>query len=114
MRNWVEAGNPLFPQPLGPFNAPRDVYREIAGFSLADYATDPAVWKTYLRPQFDRLFAAPGYVLAVAPLLALMIFLGFYPKPLTDVITPAVDATLQDAGVTDLQGRPPAVPAEEQ
>jgi NADH-quinone oxidoreductase subunit M len=47
-------------------------------------------------------------VLAVAPLLALMIFLGFYPKPLTDVITPAVDATMQDAGVSDpepTQGR---------
>jgi hypothetical protein len=40
-------------------------------------------------------------VLAVAPLLALMIFLGFYPKPLVDVITPAVDATMQDAGFTD-------------
>jgi NADH-quinone oxidoreductase subunit M len=47
-------------------------------------------------------------VLAVAPLLALMVFLGFYPKPLTDVITPAVDATMQDAGFTDpapTQGR---------
>ena len=40
-------------------------------------------------------------VLAVAPLLALMVFLGFYPKPLVDVITPAVDATMQDAGFTD-------------
>ena len=40
-------------------------------------------------------------VLAIAPLLALMIFLGFYPKPLTDVINPAVDATMQDAGRTD-------------
>jgi NADH-quinone oxidoreductase subunit M len=47
-------------------------------------------------------------VLAVAPLIALMIFLGFYPKPLTDVINPAVDATMQDAGVSDpdpTQGR---------
>jgi NADH-quinone oxidoreductase subunit M len=46
--------------------------------------------------------------MAVAPLIALMIFLGFYPKPLTDVITPAVDATMQDAGVSDpepTQGR---------
>jgi NADH-quinone oxidoreductase subunit M len=50
-------------------------------------------------------------VLAVAPLLALMIFLGFYPKPLTDVITPAVDATMQDAGVTDPE--PTAVDAAE-
>jgi NADH-quinone oxidoreductase subunit M len=40
-------------------------------------------------------------VMAVAPLLALMIFLGFYPKPLIDVITPAVEATMQDAGATD-------------
>jgi NADH-quinone oxidoreductase subunit M len=40
-------------------------------------------------------------VLAVAPLIALMLFFGFYPRPLTDVITPAVDATLQDAGRTD-------------
>ncbi len=40
-------------------------------------------------------------VLAVAPLLALMIFLGVYPRPLTDVINPAVDATMQDAGRTD-------------
>jgi len=40
-------------------------------------------------------------VLAVAPLIALMLVLGFYPRPLTDVITPAVDATLQDAGRSD-------------
>ena len=39
--------------------------------------------------------------LAIAPLLALMLFLGFYPKPLIDVITPAVDATMQDIGQTD-------------
>ncbi len=54
-------------------------------------------------------------VLAVAPLIALMIFLGFYPKPLTDVITPAVDATMQDAGVSDPEptqghGEPAAAP----
>ena len=40
-------------------------------------------------------------VLAVAPLIALMVFLGFYPKPLTDVITPSVQRTLHDVGVTD-------------
>jgi NADH-quinone oxidoreductase subunit M len=40
-------------------------------------------------------------VMAVAPLIALMIFLGFYPKPLTDVITPAVNATMHDVGVHD-------------
>ena len=40
-------------------------------------------------------------VLAIAPLLALMIVLGVYPKPLTDVINPAVEATMQDTGRTD-------------
>ncbi len=40
-------------------------------------------------------------VLAVAPLLALMIFLGFYPKPLTDVINPAVACTQVDLGFAD-------------
>jgi NADH-quinone oxidoreductase subunit M len=40
-------------------------------------------------------------VLAVGPLLALMIFFGFYPKPLTDIITPAVTHTMNDVGVKD-------------
>jgi NADH-quinone oxidoreductase subunit M len=40
-------------------------------------------------------------VAALAPLLALMVVLGFYPKPVTDVITPAVKATLQDVGASD-------------
>jgi NADH-quinone oxidoreductase subunit M len=37
----------------------------------------------------------------VAPLIALILLLGFYPKPLTDVINPAVKATMQDVGKTD-------------
>jgi NADH-quinone oxidoreductase subunit M len=38
----------------------------------------------------------------VAPLVLLLILLGFYPKPITDVIYPAVQATLQqDVGVMD-------------
>jgi NADH-quinone oxidoreductase subunit M len=73
----------------------------------------------YQRTMQGRLRLPPGVgasipdlrgreVLAVAPLIALMLFLGFYPKPLADVITPAVDATMQDAGVSDpepTQGR---------
>jgi NADH-quinone oxidoreductase subunit M len=43
----------------------------------------------------------PREIAAVAPLLALMIFFGFYPKPLTDIITPAVNATMHDVGVHD-------------
>ncbi|MEU1685225.1 NADH-quinone oxidoreductase subunit M [Micromonospora sp. NPDC005707] len=37
----------------------------------------------------------------VAPLIALIVLLGFYPKPVTDVINPAVQATMQDVGKTD-------------
>jgi NADH-quinone oxidoreductase subunit M len=37
----------------------------------------------------------------VAPLLALILFLGVYPKPVLDVINPAVTRTMQDAGQTD-------------
>ena len=34
-------------------------------------------------------------VLAVAPLIALIIGLGFYPKPVLDVVNPSVNTTLQ-------------------
>ncbi|MEU5779782.1 NADH-quinone oxidoreductase subunit M [Micromonospora lupini] len=37
----------------------------------------------------------------VAPLVALILLLGFYPKPVTDVINPAVQATMDDIGRTD-------------
>ncbi|GLY98245.1 NADH-quinone oxidoreductase subunit M [Actinoplanes sp. NBRC 103695] len=37
----------------------------------------------------------------VAPLIALLIIFGFYPKPVTDVINPAVEATMNDVGTQD-------------
>jgi NADH-quinone oxidoreductase subunit M len=37
----------------------------------------------------------------VGPLVALILLLGFYPKPVIDVINPAVQATLQDVGAKD-------------
>ncbi|MDT4894430.1 MAG: NADH-quinone oxidoreductase subunit [Pseudonocardiales bacterium] len=40
-------------------------------------------------------------ILAVAPLIALIIGLGFYPKPVLDIINPAVKATLTDVHQTD-------------
>ena len=43
----------------------------------------------------------------VAPLILLLLFLGFYPKPVTDVINPAVQATMQDVGTKDPV--PPAI-----
>jgi NADH-quinone oxidoreductase subunit M len=38
---------------------------------------------------------------AVAPLLVLILFLGIYPKPVLDIINPAVKATLTDVHQTD-------------
>jgi NADH-quinone oxidoreductase subunit M len=40
-------------------------------------------------------------VFAVAPLLVLIVFLGIYPKPVLNVINPAVKATLSDVQQTD-------------
>ena len=37
----------------------------------------------------------------VTPLIALILLLGVYPKPVIDVINPAVKATLSDVGATD-------------
>jgi NADH-quinone oxidoreductase subunit M len=42
--------------------------------------------------------------LVVGPLIALLLVLGFYPKPLLDVISPAVTATLNDVGVAGDRG----------
>jgi len=42
-------------------------------------------------------------VSALAPLLVLIVLLGFYPKPLTTIINPAVADTLQQVGVSDPQ-----------
>jgi NADH-quinone oxidoreductase subunit M len=44
----------------------------------------------------------------VAPLVAVIVALGFFPKPLLDVINPAVDRTMQQVGVTDPGPRVPA------
>jgi NADH-quinone oxidoreductase subunit M len=48
---------------------------------------------------------------ALAPLLLLIVVLGFFPKPLTAIINPAVGHTLEQVGVTDPE---PAVPAAEE
>ena len=48
-------------------------------------------------------------VTAIAPLLILIVLLGFYPKPLTSIIDPAVRSTLQHVGTKDPA---PAVPVQ--
>jgi NADH-quinone oxidoreductase subunit M len=39
---------------------------------------------------------------AVGPVLALIVVLGIYPKPVLDIITPAVTATMTDVGAGDV------------
>ncbi len=64
-----------------------------------------------LSPRHVRMPDLTGReVLAVAPLIALMLVLGFYPKPLLAVVEPAVQATMQDVGAQD--PAPTAVNAE--
>ncbi|HET8586942.1 MAG TPA: proton-conducting transporter membrane subunit, partial [Candidatus Limnocylindria bacterium] len=40
-------------------------------------------------------------ILSIAPLIALILFLGIYPKPVIDIINPAVQSTLHDVHSTD-------------
>ncbi|MBA3309326.1 MAG: NADH-quinone oxidoreductase subunit M [Nocardioidaceae bacterium] len=43
----------------------------------------------------------PREVVALAPLLALIVVLGFFPQPALDVINPTVDSLLEEVGATD-------------
>jgi hypothetical protein len=57
LRNWIESGNPVFPVEVAPlglalFDAPRDVYRELYGFTLANYVTDFDVIGEHIWPRF--------------------------------------------------------------
>ncbi len=80
IRNWVEAGNPVFPvevSVLGEtiFSAPRDVVRELAGFSIADYFDDWDVLSDIVLPGIELQIGYLGLVLAAAALAAIAIAL---------------------------------------
>jgi NADH-quinone oxidoreductase subunit M len=64
-------------------------------------ATDPSVTaeKAGARRRFGDL--SRREVAVLAPLVALILVLGIYPKPVLDVLTPSVGATLSDVGVSD-------------
>jgi NADH-quinone oxidoreductase subunit M len=49
-------------------------------------------------------------VFAIAPLIVLIVGLGLYPKPVVDIIKPAVETTMQHVGVTD---KAPQIPVTE-
>jgi NADH-quinone oxidoreductase subunit M len=41
-------------------------------------------------------------IAVLAPLVVLVLGIGLYPKPVLDVITPSVDATMNSVGESDL------------
>jgi NADH-quinone oxidoreductase subunit M len=45
----------------------------------------------------------------VSPLIVLILVLGIYPKPILDIINPAVQATMHDVGETDPQPQHAAI-----
>jgi NADH-quinone oxidoreductase subunit M len=68
----------------------------------------------YILLTYQKMFTGPAREYAagwsdmnareawvVAPLVAVIVVLGFYPKPLLDVINPAISRTMQQVGVTD-------------
>ena len=80
VRNLVESGNPFFPQPIAPlgisiFDAPYDRYRELAGFTLADYVGEPAVWRRQILPAFSRTLGA-AWIVGVAGVVGTLIGLA--------------------------------------
>jgi NADH-quinone oxidoreductase subunit M len=68
--------------------------------------------RTMTGPQRPALGATPDLnsreVVALAPLLLLIVVLGFFPKPALDVINPGVQATLERVGVSDPAPTSPA------
>jgi NADH-quinone oxidoreductase subunit M len=65
-------------------------------------ATDPnTLGDTASRTGGRRLLDLTGREIAVlAPLVVLVIGLGLYPKPVLDVVTPSVGATMSEVGIT--------------
>jgi len=78
VRNLFLSGNPVFPQKIAPFgitifDAPPDPLRELAGFTIAGYFDQPAIWVDYLDHQYRVAAAAPVIVLFLGTLAAAML-----------------------------------------
>ncbi len=65
-------------------------------------ATDPDVTRRRAAAAFPDLSKREVGVLA--PLVVLILLLGFYPQPVLDVINPSVEATMSEAGFADPVG----------
>ncbi|MBT2406657.1 MULTISPECIES: NADH-quinone oxidoreductase subunit M [unclassified Streptomyces] len=75
------------------------------GIVLAALYTLVLYQRTMTGPVKEEVRAMPDLrlreVLVVAPLIALLIGLGIYPKPLTEIVNPAVQHTMSDVKRTD-------------
>lgn len=75
-RNWVEAGNPVFPVEVSAlgvtvFDAPRDAVRELVGFSISDYLGDPGVLGDFILPGLKIQLGYVGVVVLALSLAAI-------------------------------------------
>ncbi|MFG3495515.1 NADH-quinone oxidoreductase subunit M [Streptomyces sp. NPDC047928] len=75
------------------------------GIVLAALYTLVLYQRTMTGPVKEEVRAMPDLKLrelaVVAPLIALLLFLGVYPKPLTDIVNPAVRHTMSDVQQQD-------------
>ncbi|MGW3114741.1 NADH-quinone oxidoreductase subunit M [Streptomyces sp. NPDC001091] len=75
------------------------------GIVLAALYTLVLYQRTMTGPVRPEVSAMPDLkmreVLVVAPLIVLLVFLGVYPKPLTDIVDPAVKQTMSDVHQKD-------------
>jgi hypothetical protein len=84
VRNLVEAGNPVFPVEVGAFgvtlfDAPRDLEREVFGFTLADYLGQGDVWSQLLIPGLRGTLSLSAVVLGAGAIGALAVALRSRP-----------------------------------
>jgi NADH-quinone oxidoreductase subunit M len=77
----------------------------VAGIVLAAIYILWMYQRTMNGPTVESVAAMPDLrpreLLAVVPLVALIIAMGIYPKPVLDVINPAVNATMSQVHATD-------------
>ncbi|MFI9603091.1 MULTISPECIES: NADH-quinone oxidoreductase subunit M [Streptomyces] len=75
------------------------------GIVLAALYTLVLYQRTMTGPVKPEVSAMPDLrvreLVVVAPLVVLLIFLGVYPKPVTDIVNPAVKQTMSDVHKTD-------------
>jgi NADH-quinone oxidoreductase subunit M len=88
----------------------------VAGIVLAAIYILWMYQRTMNGPTVESVAAMPDLrpreLLAVVPLVALIIAMGVYPKPVLDVINPAVNATMSQVHATDPVPAHPAAAAQ--